>query len=75
MLARWHQSECLLLQLAELEALNAELEDANTQLEAVALAAGAQRDAARTDAAQATVRDLPPLVPFFPCQQACFQLT
>jgi len=44
------------LQLSELEALNAELEDANTQLEAVALAAGAQRDAARSEAGQAMVR-------------------
>ncbi len=48
-------------QLAELEALNAELEDANTQLEAVALAAGAQRDAARAEAEQAAVR--PPAEP------------
>ena len=47
---------CSMLQLAELEALNAELEDANTQLEAVALAAGAQRDAARAESAQAVVR-------------------
>lgn len=46
---------CSGLQLSELEALNAELEDANTQLEAVALAAGAQRDVARSEAGQAMV--------------------
>ena len=39
--------------MSELEATNAELEDANTQLEGMALAAGAQRDEARSALAEA----------------------